>query len=260
MAKSDDAQFPGPEGIASIGHASHRGPFPFDIPGHPVTRVSPHQLHAFPFFEGLPEAQLAAIAKASTEKSYEKDAVVLLKGESSRGMFAVAEGTVRIACQSPKGEEKVIDLLGPGRVFGESGMIVDRPYPFMAAATTRARVLHIDGRALLALLDASPLLALRLAANLSRSIVNAVRDIEDLRTLRPHGRLARFLLEERDDKQAPPPPIMLPTTKHVFASRLGMTPESLSRVIRDLAAAGVIENYGRRVNILDSARLATLVG
>jgi CRP-like cAMP-binding protein len=50
-----------------------------------------------------------------------------------------------------------------------------------------------------------------------------------------------------------------PATKHVFASWLGITPEALSRVIRDLAEAGLIENRGRSVSILDGHRLAALV-
>lgn len=224
-----------------------------------MSNVSIQDIGTIPFFAGLPDRLLGAIAKASVEKPYEKEMVVFLKGDLPKSLFAVATGTVRLACQSPKGEEKVIDLLGPGRVFGESALFLDSPYPCMAAATTPVRLLQIDGRVLLGLLDESPVLMRRLAANLSQGIVNVVRTIEDYRTLRPHGRLARFLLDERDDAQPAHAPVTLPATKHVFASLLGITPESLSRVIRDLAEAGVIENRGRSVSILDGHRLAALV-
>lgn len=224
-----------------------------------MTSVSIPDLKAIPFFDGLPDRQLAALAKASVEKRYEKEKVVFLKGDLPKALFAVVSGTIRLACQSPKGEEKVIDLLGPGRVFGESALLLDSPYPFMAAATTPARLLQFDGRVLLDLVDTMPALALCLASNLSLGILNVVRDIEDYRTLKPHGRLARFLLDERDDDQSACQPITLPTTKHVFASWLGITPEALSRVIRDLAEAGMIENRGRSVSILDGHRLAALV-
>lgn len=224
-----------------------------------MTRVSIQEVRTIPFFDGLSDEHLSAVATASVEKHYQKDAVVFFKDAPAKAAFAVVSGTIRLACQSPKGEEKVIDLLGPGRVFGESALILERPYPYMAAATTDVTLLQIDGRALLKLLDTSPLLALRMAENLSLGVLTVVRDIEDYRTLKPLGRLARFLLNQRDDAQPDQPPITLPATKHVFASRLGMTPESLSRVIRDLAEAGVISNIGRNVSILDSGRLAALV-
>ncbi|CAG1000989.1 cAMP-activated global transcriptional regulator CRP [Rhodocyclaceae bacterium] len=223
-----------------------------------MNSVSIQDLGTIPFFAGLPDRLLGAVAKASVEKPYEKEKVVFLKGDLPKALFAVVSGTVRLACQSPKGEEKVIDLLGAGRVFGESALLLDSPYPCMAAATTPARLLQIDGRALLDLIDTSPPLMLRLAKNLSQGVVNAVRTIEDYRTLKPHGRLARFLLDGRDDAEEAHAPITLPATKHVFASLLGITPESLSRVIRDLAEAGVIENRGRNVSILDGRRLAAL--
>jgi CRP/FNR family transcriptional regulator, dissimilatory nitrate respiration regulator len=49
--------------------------------------------------------------------------------------------------------------------------------------------------------------------------------------------------------------VSLSPGKSVIASRLNMTPEHFSRILHDLAASGLIEVDGRRVQINDLARL-----
>jgi hypothetical protein len=51
---------------------------------------------------------------------------------------------------------------------------------------------------------------------------------------------------------------MLRSTTRVLASRLGLAPETLSRVMRDLADRGVIRVEGRRIVVPDTRLLATL--
>jgi CRP-like cAMP-binding protein len=218
------------------------------------------QLKNIPFFAGLPERQLAVLAQASCERSYKKDTFVFMKGDRPTGLFAVVSGTIKMACQSPQGEERVIDLIGPGQVFGEAALLLDCPYPYLTAALTPARLLHVDGGALHKLVDASPTFSQRMLSRLSHGIVAVMRDLEDYRVHTPRERVIRFLLDQRNlshpatgqARQS----IAFPAPKHVFASLLGMTPESLSRSMRDLAEAGLIEVGKTRVKVLDRQRLA----
>ena len=45
-----------------------------------------------------------------------------------------------------------------------------------------------------------------------------------------------------------------------MCSRLSVTPETLSRMLRDFGAGGMIAVSGRRIAVLDAARLSALVG
>lgn len=222
---------------------------------NPIDAALP-QLQTIPFFDGLPPSQLALLARASCEKSYRKDTFVFLKGDQPTGLFAILSGTIKMACQSPQGGEKVIDLLNPGQIFGEAALLLDCPYPYLTAALTDARLLHVDGAVLRKLVLASPDLSRRMMARISHGIFTVMRDLEDYRTRSPRERVIRFLLDQRGLSEQVRHSIAFPAPKHVFASLLGMTPESLSRSMRDLVEAGLIEVGRRRIKVLDRQRLA----
>jgi len=54
--------------------------------------------------------------------------------------------------------------------------------------------------------------------------------------------------------------ITLPATKGIIASRLNLTHEHFSRILRELMTAGLIEVDGREVRILNKKRLFGYAG
>lgn len=150
----------------------------------------------------------------------------------------------------------MIDLPGPGQVFGESSLVLDRPYPFMASALSATCLLHVDGRALQGLTERSAGFARRLLAHLSLRVHASVRDLENYRVRVPLERLIGFLLDQSDATQNDENQVVaLGVPKHVVASRLGMTPESLSRCLRELSDSGLIAVGTDQVKVLDRDRL-----
>ena len=214
------------------------------------------KLRAAFLFAELAEAELGGLAAATHERHCAKDEVVLLKGDCPSGLFVVASGTIKIACQSPGGGEKVIDLPGPGQVFGESSLVLDQPYPYMASALAPTCLLHVDGRVLWSLAERSAEFARRLLAHLSWRLFGSMRDLEDYRVRAPLERLIGFLLDQTDATPNDESPVVaLGVPKHVVASRLGMAPESLSRCLRELSDSGLIAVGADRVRVLDRDRL-----
>ena len=209
-------------------------------------------LRASILFRQLEDQNLSQLAASTHERRFAKDEVVILKGDLPSGLFVVASGMVKVACQSPDGGERVIDLPGPGQVFGESSFFLDRPYPFMASAVSAACLLHVDGKALLDVLDRSTGFARQLFAHLSWRLYGGMRDIEDLRARGPLQRLIGFLLDQSENARM----VALGVPKHILASRLGMTPESLSRCLRELSDSGLIAVSADRIKVIDRKRLA----
>jgi CRP/FNR family transcriptional regulator, dissimilatory nitrate respiration regulator len=209
-------------------------------------------------FAGLAEAELAELAAATHERHYERDEVVILKGDCPSGLFVIVSGTLKIACQSPSGGEKVIDLPGPGQVFGEHSLLLDRPYPFMASTLSPACLLHVAGATLHKLMNRSPDFSRRLLAHLSWRVYSSLRDIEDIRVRPPLERLIGFFLDQSLGETGANGIVPFGAPKHVIASRLGMTPESLSRCLRELSDSGLIAVGADHVSVLDRDRLRCL--
>jgi CRP/FNR family transcriptional regulator, dissimilatory nitrate respiration regulator len=69
--------------------------------------------------------------------------------------------------------------------------------------------------------------------------------------------LIGYLLQHApdDDDASNRVEIKLPTSKHVLASRLNLTPETFSRILHELSSSGLIEVQGRNITVPDLRRL-----
>ena len=174
------------------------------------------------------------------------------------GFYVVVYGQVKLTVTSPGGVEKVVDILGPRQSFGEAVMFMDFPYPVSAEALADTLLLHISRDVIFDLLARDPQLARQMLAGLSARLHRLVQDVESYSLRSAIERLIGFLLhstevqEDRDDGVAE---ILLQTSKQVIASRLNLTPETLSRVQHELIEAGLISVDGRRIVIHDLRRL-----
>ena len=102
-------------------------------PAGPGTRVLDLLAHV-PMFRGLPPADLTRIAAGTTTVHADRGQVLFQRGDPCSGFHYVAFGQVKLALSTPAGAEKVIEILGPGRTFGEAVMFTGGIYPVSATA------------------------------------------------------------------------------------------------------------------------------
>ena len=206
-----------------------------------------------PLFRDLSPEELARIAAGTTEVRAERGKLLFNRGDPCVGFHVVVFGQVKITVNSPAGAEKVLDIIGPGMSFGEALMFMDRPYIVFAEALADSLLLHISKSVLFAELDRDPSLAKRMLAGLSWRLRMMVHDLEALTLHSASQRVIGYLLRLEDD--AGGPRVTLPTQKSLLASRLNLTPEYFSRILHELATAGMISVEGRDIQILDGERL-----
>lgn len=221
---------------------------------HPQPHI-PAVLAQLPLFQDLEGALLERLANAARERCYARGEVVFRVGERSTGLFVVMTGLVKEACMSPDGKEKILELVDAQQSFGESALFLDTPFPYYAATLTDTRLLHVDRSVFLEIAFSQPKLVQRLLRMLSGRVLTLVRDVESYATHRHVQRVACYLISRCGDTIAPAASILLPASKQVIASRLGMTPETFSRNLRDLVGAGLILVRGDRISVPDLAQL-----
>jgi len=208
-----------------------------------------------PIFRGLSRDEIGRIASGTTQVHCERGRFLFQRGDACTGFHIVAYGQVKLVVGTAAGAEKVIEILGPGRSFGEAFVFTDRPYLVSAATLSDSLLLHVAKETLYAELEREPQLARRMLAGLSVRLHMLVKDVEALTLHSAMQRVIGYLalLEEGGVAGR----VTLPAQKSLVASRLNLTPEYFSRILHELAAEGLVRIEGREIEILDSERLRT---
>ncbi len=212
-------------------------------------------LAALPLFKALDEASLARLASATTRRVLTGGERLFSKGDMPSGMYLVVHGEIRLIAHSPVRGERLTGVVGAGRSFGEPMMFLERPALVHAQAAGDALVLHVPRQAIFAEIERSPRFARRVIASLSQRIESLVHELDRQALGNGRSRLVDYLV--RGAGQDPGPQLFrLPATKAAIASQLNLTPEHFSRLLHELAAAGLLQVQGRVIAVPDVQRLA----
>lgn len=216
-------------------------------------------LAVLPLFSDLSPAELNRVAQGSQMRRMVRGDTVFRFGEPCEEFHVVVSGQVKLFATSSAGQEKVIDLVGPGHSFAEAMMFTGTPYILSAQALTSTLLLCVGKQCILAEIERDPRFSLRMLAGISRRLHGLVQDIESGALKSGIQRVIGYLLRELHVGEAPIGEVLtvsLPVSKATIASRLSLTPEYFSKVLRELETEGLIEIDRRDIRIVDAQRLA----
>lgn len=245
---------------------------PFDVPRY---------LAVLPLFQEMTPAELQRLAQGCRLRRLGRGDDVFRVGEACEEFHVTVMGQVKLFAISPQGQEKVIELVGPGNSFAEALMFTGKPYIINAQALTDTLLLSVGKDAVLREIEADSRFAMRMLAGISRRLHGLVHDVQAYAlhsgVQRVIGYLLRDLPEEAEDGadrlladsgcaplcaaddaegHARELRVNLPVSKATIASRLSLTPEYFSRVLHELEADGLIRIDKREILIPDPAALA----
>jgi CRP-like cAMP-binding protein len=219
-------------------------------------------LAALPLFKELAPGEVDRLAAGTTELHVPRGQVLFNKGDPCVGFHLVVYGQVKLAFTSPQGSEKVVEIVGPGFSFGEALMFMNRPYVVMAQALADSLLLHVSKQVVFEEIERDPAFARKMLAGLSRRLHGLIADIESYSLETGVQRVIGYLLRQDEDSggESFAYTVRLPTSKAIVASRLNLTPEHFSRILHDLAAAGLVAIDGRELKIVDATKLRDYTG
>lgn len=204
-------------------------------------------------FRMLKEKQLDDILSGTKSVQSKANLPIVSHGDTADGAFWIVYGQVKIVLHAKNGAEKILEILGQNTCFGLGEMLLERPHIALVETTTDAMLLHIDRTAIMRVAAQNFDFSRELMTCVGRQFYSLVRDIETY-SQSARQRVAEYLL--RQSRRELSDNIELVAKKSLIASRLSLTPETLSRLFHDLAAEGVISISGRRIKILDYERLS----
>lgn len=220
-----------------------------------TTRAIPEILSRQPLFRGLSDAEIGQLAACTREYRVRKQEMLFHKGDTAEGLHVVIMGQIKLALPSAQGSEKVVHMAGPGGTFGEAMVFLGKPYPVNAQATQESLVLVVARTGLINALDSNPEFARKMIASLSMRLHELIDDMESCTLRSSMQRVVCYLSHMAPDQTSPSYSMHLDTSKQTIASQLNLAPETLSRVLGQLAEAGIIEVKGRSITVFDRSRM-----
>jgi CRP/FNR family transcriptional regulator len=211
-----------------------------------------------PFLRALPDQALAELGRSMRHRHVENGQVLALAGEPIEQLVVVAKGRLKLSQTTPSGREQTVRMLGPGEFLGELALFAPARHDGELTALEPSDVCLVSRQAVQDLMQHHPEVAVRLVEALAQRLTQAERTIADLGLHDVGQRLAGELLRAAASGEPAPDGtrVRLTLPWREIAMRIGTTPESLSRRLRILAAAGVLrQERGRTVVILDPVRL-----
>lgn len=208
-----------------------------------VTRV----LKAHPYFATVPAAQLEELARQAVRRTFSAGETLFLAGEPSAGLWLIERGRVKAYKTTTEGREHVLHLLGPGDSFNDAPALDGGVNAASTTALTDGVAWVLSAATLQAALAQNHELALGVIRGLNQRIRQLALQIEDLALRSVTARLARFLLQQKENPSLSGPAV----TRALIATHLGTTPETVSRALRTLEETGAIAFDRHRIVIRD---------
>ena len=210
-----------------------------------------------PVLSSLKPVSLAVLMTAANLVNLRPGQALFRQGEPATSFSIIVDGWVKLYRVTPGGDEVVLNVLTRGESFAEAVTFSCGCYPAAASAVTRARVLTIPADHVVSCVREMPDIAIAMIASTSHHLHWMAQRVEQLIAQSATQRVADFLISLAPCTKGPCT-IPLPYDKSVIAGRLGLQPESLSRVFAKLRLAGV-DVRAAHVVVNDMARLRELV-
>ncbi len=195
--------------------------------------------------------QLAGIARPRVLAPRER---LFAMGDPGNCIFIVMSGWIKLFRTGANGRDIVLELAGPGNVFGELAAINGTARGTDAKALAETRVLSIDGAALVQTLRRNPDALLELNRILCDRLSQANAQLEDTLSVSGEVRLARALIKLAGLSERPSADgltIDLGLSQKEFGDMTGLSREVTNKQLAQWRDAGMIKLDGRVVVLAD---------
>jgi len=202
-----------------------------------------------PLFERLPDFAVRTLVDLEALAEFEKGDVLHSPGSETISGFLVLSGAIKLMREWGSSSGALLAIHGPGSTFFVGEALAGSRTMTTAQAIARARVVILDAERLRAALVTDPKMARAMLAAAALNLRQMIEQIEELKTKTAPVRLANFILS-LCGPLAGSDEVAFPYKKQLIAEKLGVTPVSLSRALRQLARHGV-STRGDRILIHD---------
>ena len=219
------------------------------------TEAAPHLDHD-PFlsladlFQDLAPRETAGIERNMTVHEYRRGHVLFSPGETSEVLYAIKSGRVNLSRTMPDGRKLVVATLEPGTVLGATTLIGQGVYGTAAEVLEPSVLYLLARRDVERLLLRYPQVAMRLLEYYARLLRDTQTRLADMAFKGVSARVASMLLRFGVEEGQP-----MRFSHQDIADMVGASRESISRVLEEMRAEGLIDFGRMSIVVTDRERL-----
>jgi CRP-like cAMP-binding protein len=212
----------------------------------------------------LSEPDLLPLLRRANLRHLRPREVLFSLGEAGSSIVLVLEGYIKLSSVTPSGHEIVLEIAGPGRVFGELAVLNDWPRSADAVALSACRVLVVDGGQLMHAMMRSPEALLATTRMISVRLRSTTEQIIDSVTLPAPARLAKALMHLAALHSHPDENgglhIDLELSQRELGGMTDLTRESINKHLSAWRDSGWVRLVGKTITLTDVAALQRMLG
>jgi len=200
------------------------------------------------------------LVETGRKVSLSKAEILFHYGDPAHAFYLITSGKIKLLRTTATGKENVFKNFVKGDVFSVILMFIPNShYPMTAQAEQDSELIVIKKKALLDLVSHSPKLVEQLLDYMGAKILGLMDDIDILIQPDAGQRLIMHLGKLYKTQNNPDSFVSLTISKQVLASRLGMQPETLSRLIRKFKEKNLLVEQNNKLYIPDIEKLCHAV-
>jgi CRP-like cAMP-binding protein len=222
-----------------------------------VDRSRPSLTHSR-LFDGMPDATRAEVLAAGSRRELRKGDILIRQGEPAAAFFLIDRGYLKLTQVTPEGAEVIVRFVGPWDPVAGVAAVGSMPYPVTATACDTVELLMWPRPRLLDLLERHPTLKTNILREMTAHMDDALTRLRELATLKVSQRLAHTLLRltgpgrASGDRRLAVPHAL---TRQELAELTGTTLFTVSRILSEWEAVGLVRSTRAHVEVLDVERL-----
>jgi CRP-like cAMP-binding protein len=215
-------------------------------------------LRRHPMFSDLEPAALDQLCRYAKHSTLKRGATIVSRGDPGNSLIAVVSGTAKVSVSSADGRSAILNLIGPGEIFGEVAVLDGLARTADVTANTNCEIFIIDRRDFLPFVRSQPALAMKLIELLCTRLRRTSDQVEEVILQNLPGRLASALLRLTEKHKLAPGGRTIAITQQEISEMVGMTRESINKQLRAWAARNWVRLEHGAIVVLDAEPLRAL--
>jgi CRP/FNR family transcriptional regulator, cyclic AMP receptor protein len=212
-------------------------------------------------FEGLVHDELYELAALARTRVYKPRETIVEKGDAARQLYVLLRGRAKVATRGADGSDTGLNVMGPGEVFGEIGILDGQPRSATVTTLEECEMAVLDMDAFRTFLAGHPSIGIKLLAVLARRVRDLTTRLEDRTFLEVPARLAKQLLWLAEHHGAPSGSgvqIELRLSQQELGDLIGATRESVNKYLSEWTRNKLLRQARDRVEIFDLQALRAI--